>query len=46
MDRIPQDLIRSLRKLGLLESEAKIYVTLVMMNNAEVKELIDFLGKA
>jgi sugar-specific transcriptional regulator TrmB len=44
MDRIPQDLIRSLRKLGLLESEAKIYVTLVMMNNAEVKELIDFLG--
>ena len=44
MDKIPQDLIQSLRALGLLESEARVYVALVMMNNAEVKELIDFLG--
>ena len=44
MDQIPQELIKSLMDLGLLESEAKIYVTLVMLNNSEVKKLIDFLG--
>jgi sugar-specific transcriptional regulator TrmB len=44
MLKIPQDLIQSLRTLGLLESEARLYVALVLMNNAEVKELIDFLG--
>lgn len=44
MDKIPQELVKSLMELGLLESEAKIYVTLVMMNNSEVKKLIDFLG--
>ena len=41
---IPPDLVKSLMALGLLESEAKIYVALVMMNNSEVKELIDFVG--
>ena len=44
MDHIPQDLVKSLMDLGLLESEAKIYVALVAMNNSEVKELIDFVG--
>ncbi len=44
MDHIPQDLVKSLMELGLLESEAKIYVSLVIMNNSEVKELIDFVG--
>ena len=44
MDHIPQDLVKSLMELGLLESEAKIYVALVSMNNSEVKELIDFVG--
>jgi sugar-specific transcriptional regulator TrmB len=44
MNKIPPDLVNSLTKLGLLESEAKIYVALVMMNSSEVKELIDFTG--
>lgn len=44
MDHIPQDLVKSLMELGLLESEAKIYIALVSMNNSEVKELIDFVG--
>lgn len=44
MGNIPQDLVKSLMQLGLLESEAKIYIALVMMNNSEVKELIDFVG--
>ncbi len=44
MAKIPQELVKSLVELGLLESEAKIYATLAMMNNAEVKKLINFLG--
>lgn len=44
MDKIPQKLIKSLMELGLLESEAKIYIALTMMDNAEVKELINLLG--
>ncbi len=44
MEDIPQDLVRSLTKLGLVESEAKIYVTLLMLKNAEVRELIAALG--
>jgi len=44
MEKIPQELIKSLMELGLLESEAKIYVALSMMDNAEVKELINLLG--
>ncbi len=44
MDEIPHELIKSLMDLGLLESEAKIYITLAMMNNSEVKTLIEFLG--
>ena len=44
MEKIPQQLIKSLMELGLLESEAKIYIALAMMDNAEVKELINLLG--
>ncbi len=44
MDKIPHNLIRSLMELGLLESEARIYIALAMMNNSEVKNIIDFLG--
>jgi sugar-specific transcriptional regulator TrmB len=44
MHNVPQDLIRSLIELGLPESEARIYIALVIMNNSEVKELIDFSG--
>jgi sugar-specific transcriptional regulator TrmB len=44
MNEIPQELVESLIELGLLESEAKIYIALAMMNNSEVKKLIDFLG--
>lgn len=44
MDDIPQDLIHTLTKLGLVESEARIYVALLMMKNAEVRELIAALG--
>ena len=44
MDKIPHDLVRYLMELGLLESEARIYIALTMMNNSEVKNLIDFLG--
>jgi HTH-type transcriptional regulator, sugar sensing transcriptional regulator len=43
MDKIPPGLVKALTELGLLESEAKIYVALVMMNHSEVKDLIDFL---
>ena len=44
MDDIPQGLIHTLTKLGLVESEARIYVALLMMKNAEVRELIAALG--
>jgi sugar-specific transcriptional regulator TrmB len=44
MSGIPPELVKSLTELGLLESEARIYVALVMMNSSDVKELIDFLG--
>ncbi len=44
MPKIPRDLVKSLIKLGLLESEAKLYITLTMINTSEVKKLINFLG--
>lgn len=44
MDKIPQKLIKSLMDLGLLESEAKIYIALTILDNAEVKKLINILG--
>jgi len=44
LDKIPQKLIKSLMDLGLLESEAKIYIALTILDNAEVKKLINILG--
>lgn len=44
MDKIPQKLIKSLMDLGLLESEAKIYIALTILDNADVKKLINILG--
>jgi HTH-type transcriptional regulator, sugar sensing transcriptional regulator len=44
MNSIPTKLIDSLKELGLLESEAKIYSALVLRHDSEVKELQEFLG--
>lgn len=38
---IPEKLIRALTKLGLVESEAKIYAAIVQLRTAEVKDLLD-----
>jgi sugar-specific transcriptional regulator TrmB len=40
---LPGQLIASLSELGLLESEAKIYAALVLLNYAEVKDLLELL---
>jgi len=38
---IPDQLVNALTKLGLVESEAKIYTAIVQMRTAEVKDLLD-----
>jgi sugar-specific transcriptional regulator TrmB len=43
MVEIPSHLIAALKELGLLESEANIYAALVLLHDAEVKELQDLL---
>jgi sugar-specific transcriptional regulator TrmB len=43
MRRLPTQLLISLTELGLLESEAKIYAALVVLQSAEVRDLLDFL---
>jgi sugar-specific transcriptional regulator TrmB len=43
MRRLPSQLLISLTELGLLESEAKIYAALVVLQSAEVRDLLDFL---
>lgn len=43
MIEIPDKLIKSLTKLGILESEAKIYTALVFLQSAEVRDLLEFL---
>ena len=40
---LPDRLIGALAKLGLVESEAKIYAAIVQMRTAEVKDLLDGL---
>lgn len=40
---LPCELIKSLTKLGLLESEAKLYSALVFLQSAEVRDLVEFL---
>jgi len=43
MRRLPSQLLLSLTELGLLESEAKIYAALVVLQSAEVRDLLEFL---
>lgn len=43
MIELPTQLIKSLTSLGLLESEAKVYAALVILKNAGIKELLEFL---
>lgn len=44
MESIPPALIKSLNDLGLSNYEASVYAALVLYNNAEAKEIIDFLS--
>jgi sugar-specific transcriptional regulator TrmB len=44
MESIPTALIKSLIDLGLSNYEARVYSTLVLYDNAEAKEIIDFLS--
>ena len=44
MEHIPTDLIKSLNDLGLSNYEASVYAALVLYDNAEAKEIIDFLS--
>ena len=43
MESIPPALIKSLNELGLSNYEASVYAALVLYDNAEAKELVDFL---
>ena len=43
MIELPAQLIKSLTSLGLLESEAKVYAALVLLKNAGIKDLLEFL---
>jgi sugar-specific transcriptional regulator TrmB len=44
MESIPATLIKSLNDLGLSNYEASVYAALVLYDNAEAKEIIDFLS--
>ena len=44
MESIPIALIKSLNDLGLSNYEARVYSTLVLYDNAEAKEIIEFLS--
>jgi sugar-specific transcriptional regulator TrmB len=44
MESIPAALIKSLNDLGLSNNEASVYSALVLYDNAEAKEVIDFLS--
>ncbi|MDD1690204.1 MAG: hypothetical protein LUQ66_06045 [Methanoregula sp.] len=44
MESIPAGLIKSLNDLGLTTYEASVYAALVLYDNAEAKEIIDFLS--
>ena len=43
MESIPATLIKALNNLGLSNYEASVYAALVLYDNAEAKELVDFL---
>jgi len=44
MENIPSDLVKALNDLGLSNYEAIVYASLVLYDNAEAKEIIDFLS--
>lgn len=44
MEKIPPHLAKSLNDLGLSNYEASVYAALVLYDNAEAKEIIDFLS--
>ncbi len=44
MESIPTSLIKSLNNLGLSNNEASVYAALVLYDNAEAKEIIDYLA--
>jgi sugar-specific transcriptional regulator TrmB len=44
MESIPTSLIKSLNDLGLSNYDASVYAALVLYDNAEAKEIIDFLS--
>jgi sugar-specific transcriptional regulator TrmB len=46
IDSLSPELIRSLRVLGLSNYEARVFATLVLLDSAEVREIIDFLSLA
>jgi len=44
MEKIPSHLVKSLNDLGLSNYEASVYAALVLYDNAEAKEIIEFLS--
>jgi sugar-specific transcriptional regulator TrmB len=44
MENIPASLVKSLNDLGLSNNEALVYAALVLYDNAEAKEIIEFLS--
>lgn len=44
MDSIPPALISSLNTLGLTNDEARVYATLVLLDHAEAKEIVEHLS--
>jgi len=44
MESIPSDLVKALNDLGLSNYDAIVYAALVLYDNAEAKEIIDFLS--
>jgi HTH-type transcriptional regulator, sugar sensing transcriptional regulator len=44
MESIPASLVKSLNDLGLSNTEARVYAALVLYDNAEAKEIVEFLS--
>jgi sugar-specific transcriptional regulator TrmB len=44
MESIPASLVKSLNDLGLSNYEASVYAALVLYDNADAKEIVDFLS--
>ena len=43
MESIPASLVKSLNDLGLSNNEANVYAALVLYDNAEAKDLVEYL---